>query len=94
MKAADTTLYWAKKDGRNRLAMFDADRHHRDVGRFALSARMPDALSRGEFAVVYQPLVRLSDERWWASRRWSVGLCPTEAARPGPRSSRWRRRPG
>ncbi len=27
MKAADTTLYWAKADGRNRLALFDADRH-------------------------------------------------------------------
>jgi diguanylate cyclase (GGDEF)-like protein/PAS domain S-box-containing protein len=63
MKAADTTLYWAKNDGRNRLALFDAERHHRDVGRFALSARMPEALARGEFAVVYQPLVRLSDRR-------------------------------
>jgi diguanylate cyclase (GGDEF)-like protein/PAS domain S-box-containing protein len=61
MKAADTTLYWAKKDGRNRLAMFDAVRHRRDVGRFALSARMPEALERNEFAVVYQPLIRLHD---------------------------------
>ena len=61
MKAADTTLYWAKADGRDRSALFDAERHHRDVGRFALAAQMPDALRRGEFAVVYQPLVRLSD---------------------------------
>ncbi len=63
MKAADTTLYWAKKDGRNRLAMFDAERHHRDVGRFALSARMPEALERNEFAVVYQPLIRMRDSQ-------------------------------
>jgi len=63
MKAADTTLYWAKKDGRNRLAMFDAERHHRDVGRFALTARMPEALQRGEFAVLYQPLIRLTDSQ-------------------------------
>jgi diguanylate cyclase (GGDEF)-like protein/PAS domain S-box-containing protein len=61
MKAADTTLYWAKRDGRNRLALFDAERHQGDVGRFALSARMPEALGRDEFAVVYQPLIRLDD---------------------------------
>ena len=63
MQAADTTLYWAKADGRDRYALFDADRHHSDVDRFALSARMPDALARGEFVVEYQPLVRLADRR-------------------------------
>ncbi|MFG2036467.1 putative bifunctional diguanylate cyclase/phosphodiesterase [Dactylosporangium sp. NPDC048998] len=61
MKAADTTLYWAKADGRNRLALFDADRHAREVTRYELSASMPAALERREFFVEYQPLVRLSD---------------------------------
>ncbi|WP_214407240.1 putative bifunctional diguanylate cyclase/phosphodiesterase [Pseudonocardia lacus] len=63
MKAADTTMYWAKTDGRDRYALFDADRHRGDVHRFALSARMPQALESGEFVVEYQPLVRLRDRR-------------------------------
>jgi diguanylate cyclase (GGDEF)-like protein/PAS domain S-box-containing protein len=63
VKAADTTMYWAKADGRGRYALFDADRHRDDVERFALSARMPEALARGEFVVEYQPLVRLADQR-------------------------------
>jgi diguanylate cyclase (GGDEF)-like protein/PAS domain S-box-containing protein len=63
MKAADTTLHWAKKDGRDRVARFDAERHRADVARFELSARMPDALEAGEFVVHYQPLVRLADQR-------------------------------
>ncbi|MER7284059.1 EAL domain-containing protein [Dactylosporangium sp. NPDC000244] len=61
MKAADTTLYWAKADGRNRLALFDAERHTREVKRYELSASMPAALERREFFVEYQPLVRLGD---------------------------------
>jgi len=61
MKAADTTLYWAKADGRNRYALFDEERHRSDVDRFEVSARMPDALASGEFGLEYQPLVRLSD---------------------------------
>jgi diguanylate cyclase (GGDEF)-like protein/PAS domain S-box-containing protein len=63
MKAADTTLYWAKADGGDRYAVFDQERHRRDVDRFALSARMPDALDRGQFGLQYQPLVRLADRR-------------------------------
>jgi diguanylate cyclase (GGDEF)-like protein/PAS domain S-box-containing protein len=61
MKAADTTLYWAKADGRNRMALFDAERHATEVTRYQLSASMPAALERREFFVEYQPLVRLSD---------------------------------
>jgi diguanylate cyclase (GGDEF)-like protein/PAS domain S-box-containing protein len=63
MRAADTTLQWAKEDGRNRVAEFDAERHRAAVARFELSARMPDALDAGEFVVDYQPLVRLTDQR-------------------------------
>ena len=63
MKAADTTLYWAKTAGGDRYAMFDADRHRADVARFALSARIPEALAGGEFTVEYQPLVRLRDRQ-------------------------------
>jgi EAL domain-containing protein (putative c-di-GMP-specific phosphodiesterase class I) len=61
MKAADTTLFWAKSAGGRRWALFDADRHAREVTRYTLSTTMPAALSRGEFVVEYQPLVRLSD---------------------------------
>jgi diguanylate cyclase (GGDEF)-like protein/PAS domain S-box-containing protein len=62
MKAADTTLHWAKRDGKNRWALFDADRHAHEVTKFELSASLLAALDRGEFLVEYQPLVRLDDE--------------------------------
>ena len=61
MKAADITLYWAKADGKNRWALYDAERNAREVARFTLSTSMPAALERAEFYVDYQPLVRLSD---------------------------------
>ena len=63
MAAADTTLSWAKADGRNRYALFDEQRHCDDLDRFELSARMPAALANGEFDLEYQPLVRLADRR-------------------------------
>ncbi|GAA2716699.1 putative bifunctional diguanylate cyclase/phosphodiesterase [Micromonospora olivasterospora] len=61
MRAADTTLYWAKADGRGRWAVHDPERSARDVARSALLAGLPAALDRGEFVVHYQPIVSLLD---------------------------------
>lgn len=60
LQAADTTMYWAKADGRGRYAMFDADRRRREHTRAELSAAMPAALGRGEFFLDFQPIVALS----------------------------------
>jgi EAL domain-containing protein (putative c-di-GMP-specific phosphodiesterase class I) len=63
MQAADTTMYWAKRDGRDRIAVFDPVRHRTDVHLFDLAGRMPGALDRGEFDLAYQPLVSFADGR-------------------------------
>ena len=63
MKAADTTLYRAKSEGRNRWALFDADRHAQDVTRYELATALPTALAEGQLFLRYQPLVRLRDEK-------------------------------
>ncbi|MFG1843293.1 putative bifunctional diguanylate cyclase/phosphodiesterase [Micromonospora sp. NPDC049175] len=59
MKAADTTLYWAKGAGRGRWAVYDPERSARDIARSALVAGLPAALDRGEFVLHYQPIVSL-----------------------------------
>ncbi|MFG1868080.1 putative bifunctional diguanylate cyclase/phosphodiesterase [Micromonospora arborensis] len=59
MKAADTTLYWAKGAGRGQWAVYDPERSARDIARSALVAGLPAALDRGEFVLHYQPIVSL-----------------------------------
>ncbi|WP_024804002.1 bifunctional diguanylate cyclase/phosphodiesterase [Nocardia sp. BMG51109] len=61
LQAADTTMYWAKADGRGRYAVFDADRRRREHTRAELSAAMPAALGRGEFFLEFQPIMTLTD---------------------------------
>jgi diguanylate cyclase (GGDEF)-like protein len=60
MRAADMTLHWARADGGNRWVQFDPDRNIRDVARYRLAATMPAALERGEFTLMYQPLIDLA----------------------------------
>ncbi|MEV4497342.1 EAL domain-containing protein [Micromonospora arborensis] len=66
MKAADTTLYWAKGAGRGRWAVYDPERSARDIARSALVAGLPAALDRGEFVLHYQPIVSLLEGRMLA----------------------------
>jgi diguanylate cyclase (GGDEF)-like protein/PAS domain S-box-containing protein len=63
MKAADVTLYWAKSGGRGRWALYDPLRVEAEAARFELSAALPHALDRGEFTLLYQPIVGLHDAR-------------------------------
>ncbi|RSS79677.1 bifunctional diguanylate cyclase/phosphodiesterase [Streptomyces sp. WAC06614] len=59
MQAADTTLYWAKADGKARWTLFDPERNAHRMTRQALSSTLRPAVDRGEFALEYQPLVDL-----------------------------------
>ncbi|MGW7083887.1 putative bifunctional diguanylate cyclase/phosphodiesterase [Streptomyces sp. NPDC054871] len=61
MQAADTTLYWAKSDGKARWTLFDPERNAHRMTRQTLSSSLRPAVERGEFLLDYQPLVRLED---------------------------------
>ncbi|WP_051830588.1 putative bifunctional diguanylate cyclase/phosphodiesterase [Streptomyces violens] len=63
MQAADTTLYWAKADGKARWTLFDPERNAHRMTRQALSSTLRPAVDRGEFTLEYQPLVGLGDGR-------------------------------
>ncbi|MFF3161792.1 putative bifunctional diguanylate cyclase/phosphodiesterase [Streptomyces sp. NPDC003273] len=63
MQAADTTLYWAKADGKGRWTLFDPERNAHRMTRQALSSTLRPAIERGEFALEYQPLVGMEDGR-------------------------------
>ncbi|WP_434600388.1 putative bifunctional diguanylate cyclase/phosphodiesterase [Streptomyces sp. A5-4] len=63
MQAADTTLFWAKEDGKARWTLFDPERNANRMTRQALSSTLRPAVERGEFMLEYQPLVDLEGGR-------------------------------
>ncbi|GAA1004316.1 EAL domain-containing protein [Streptomyces sp. LB8] len=63
MQAADTTLYWAKADGKARWTLFDPERNAHRMTRQALVSSLRTAVDRGEFTLEYQPLVGMDDGR-------------------------------
>ncbi|MCX4881014.1 bifunctional diguanylate cyclase/phosphodiesterase [Streptomyces sp. NBC_00847] len=63
MQAADTTLYWAKADGKARWTLFDPERNAHRMTRQALASTLRPAIERGEFVLEYQPLVGMDNGR-------------------------------
>jgi diguanylate cyclase (GGDEF)-like protein/PAS domain S-box-containing protein len=63
MQAADTTLYWAKEDGKARWTLFDPERNANRMTSQCLASSLRPAIDRGEFVLEYQPLVGLEDGR-------------------------------
>ncbi|MBX7265997.1 GGDEF domain-containing protein [Micromonospora sp. Llam7] len=61
MRAAGSTLHWAKTVGGAGWALYDAERDGREQARQELSAAIPAGLERGEFFLDYQPLTSLRD---------------------------------
>ncbi len=63
LRDADTAMYQAKLQGRNRSAIFDSDMHAQAVEKLRLDSRLRQALERNEFELHYQPLFSLRSNR-------------------------------
>ena len=61
LRRADVALYDAKRAGRNRFEMFDAEAHLGSESTAGLAAELTLALERSELFALYQPLIRLND---------------------------------
>ena len=63
LRDADTAMYRAKAHGRGRCEVFDEKMLARVQEQLRLETDLHSALTRGEFHVVYQPIVELASER-------------------------------
>ena len=82
LRNADVAMYRAKSEGRGRCAIFEPEMHQALVDRMALETDLREGIARGEFHLVYQPIVELQDGRLTAIEalvRWTHpqrGLLP------------------
>jgi diguanylate cyclase (GGDEF)-like protein/PAS domain S-box-containing protein len=63
VREADTALYRAKDEGRDRASVFNEDLRERATRRITLEAELRPALANGELEVFYQPEVDLTTGR-------------------------------
>jgi len=63
LRNADMALYCAKKDGRGTWRFFEPEMDASIRARRALGSDLRDALARGEFELLYQPVCDLKHER-------------------------------
>ncbi|MEU8606815.1 EAL domain-containing protein [Actinoplanes sp. NPDC048791] len=63
LRDADAAMYAAKNAGGGRVEVFDDDASHRSLDRLELRSDLAQALTNGELAVHYQPIVELAEGR-------------------------------
>ena len=63
LRNADVAMYRAKREGKGRVVLFEASMHTAVRERLELEADLRGAVDRGEFALVYQPIVALASGR-------------------------------
>lgn len=63
LRDADISMYHAKLAGKDCCSMFDRSMQEETLRRMELETDLRSALERGEFRLVYQPIVSLSDAR-------------------------------
>ena len=63
LKAADTAMYAAKRAGKHRYALYEADMTQKVERQFALESALREAVERGEFELHYQPQIELGSGR-------------------------------
>lgn len=84
LRAADTALYRAKHAGRNQYQLFDPHTQQLASSRLSLEAELQHGYENDQFRLLYQPVLRLSDQRVVAVEallRWEHperGLLPPE----------------
>ncbi len=63
LRNADIAMYTAKSNGKNRIEAYQPEMHAAATARLALRGDLERAMDRGEFFLVYQPIVCLDDNR-------------------------------
>ncbi len=63
LRQADIALYAAKREGKNRCRIFDADLDETNKYRMTIERGLENALSAGQFSMLYQPIVRADTAR-------------------------------
>jgi len=82
LRDADTAMYRAKANARGGFEIFESSMHARQLARLELDSDLREAMGRGQFALVYQPIVTVATGRVVATEALLRWHHPTRAIGP------------